>query len=146
LPPPPIFQLGGIDSIPPVIEGTVHSVVDVLVEVVRVNPKISKEEPAKLYIEDFVGGADVVDLVNPTLAQDRVNCVRGVAGEEVPAGVLSVTVEEELFVPLKEAGKFRDDFCWGREACELENGRGEGGRGSLLPGYWWGRLTCYCGR
>lgn len=96
-----------------VVEGTINGVLDPFVEFFLGsvwNVEVGEEFGAECQVGDFVVGSDVVDVVDFSFVENRVECVGGVACEEVASGWGSVSVENDWLTAVKEEGEFWNDF------------------------------------
>lgn len=112
--PAELAQLGAVDSVTVVVEGTVVGVLDPLLELlggVVGNADLLQQVAAQLQVGDLVVRADVVDLANLTLVQDGVEGIGSIASEQVATGWATVTVQDNRLTTVQQASELGDDLC-----------------------------------
>lgn len=147
------LELAPVNGVPMVVEWPVAYRHNLRLELGRRRDgpvELGKEELAEVEVRDFGRRADVVDLPDDALREDKVERVGRVAAVEVPSGGLAVAVDDELFAAVEERAELGDDLFG-----VLVTAQGEE-RGSAFPPFFTestreepqltGRRRCCCGR
>ena len=111
--PAQIPELGTINSIAVVVEGSVVRVLDPLAELLRGvvrDAHLRQELATDINVGNFVVGADVVDMTELALVEDSVESVRGIAGEKVATGRAAISVKDEGLAAIQETGELGNNF------------------------------------